>query len=63
MRVKVFTGVDSFEAEVVQEINIHNHPYVIVDLGIGAHARGLFSRYFVVSTSCIEKQIENVRVD
>jgi hypothetical protein len=63
MQVKLDNGTsEPLECNVLQEVQIGGKPFVVVDLGAGQFVRGVYSRYFVVSTSAItNKTIEDIR--
>jgi hypothetical protein len=64
MKVKLARPLEEpLDVEVLQEVQINNKPFVVVDLGAGQHIKGVFSRYFVVSTACIMKTMEDIRVN
>ncbi len=64
MKVKLLRPLEEpLEVEVLQEVQINNKPFMVVDLGAGHHIRGVFSRYFVVSTACVQKSIEDIRTN
>jgi hypothetical protein len=62
MQIKVrgdmFTEID---AKLLQEVQIDGKPFAVVDLGAGQYVKGVYSRFFVVSTASIIKQIEDIR--
>ena len=62
MRIKV--KGDQFveqDATLLQEVQINNKPFAVIDFGSGQYVKGVFSRYFVVSTASLVKQVENIR--
>lgn len=62
MRLTLNSESGPLECEVLQEVQIANKPFIVVDLGAGQFVKGVYARYFVVSTSqIVGKNIENIR--
>lgn len=64
MQVKLSGSDGVVEGTIVAETQIDNRPFVVVNLGLGAFVKGVYSKFVVVPTHLIvDRNVGCVRVD